>query len=160
MPWSKYMSDIRQLIGDRLLLTPAAGASIFDKDGRVLLLRHAHDGLWATPGGGMEPGESPEAAARREVYEEAGLNLPQLDLIGGFGGSDFEVNYGGGAITAYAVFMYACVAESSEISLQRDEVTESGWFTESDLRETLRVPSDMNQILPVAFAWYQRVHCA
>lgn len=46
----------------------------------VLLFRFTHnDGVlagqdyWATPGGGLEPGESFEAAAVRELYEETGI---------------------------------------------------------------------------------------
>jgi ADP-ribose pyrophosphatase YjhB (NUDIX family) len=48
---------------------------LFDADRRVLLFRHA-DGhgreFWATPGGGLEPGETAEEAARREAAEELG----------------------------------------------------------------------------------------
>lgn len=37
---------------------------------------------WGLPGGRMEPGESPEDCARREVYEEASIDLGRLRLIG------------------------------------------------------------------------------
>ncbi|MFI1769823.1 NUDIX domain-containing protein [Streptomyces sp. NPDC020800] len=47
----------------------------YDRSGRVLLLRWNLTGLpyWEPPGGGVEPGESPLDAARRELAEETGL---------------------------------------------------------------------------------------
>ena len=55
-------------------------AVVTDDDGRVLLCRMAPDrgvfpGQWALPGGGVEPGERIEAALRREVREELGIDL-------------------------------------------------------------------------------------
>ena len=55
----------------------AARVLLVDPAGRLLLLRFL-DGetgyaWWATPGGGLLEGESHEAAARREVFEETGL---------------------------------------------------------------------------------------
>lgn len=51
-------------------------------DGDRLLLKKATRGIsrgkWNCPGGCMEPGESPEDAARREVYEETGLRINEL----------------------------------------------------------------------------------
>jgi 8-oxo-dGTP pyrophosphatase MutT (NUDIX family) len=41
----------------------------------VLLHRHKRMGIWLQPGGHIEPGETPEDAALREVYEETGLRL-------------------------------------------------------------------------------------
>jgi nucleoside triphosphatase len=55
-------------------------AVVTDDTGRVLLCRMAPDrgvfpGQWALPGGGVEPGEGIEAALRREVREELGIDL-------------------------------------------------------------------------------------
>ena len=57
-----------------------ADALIRDTEGRVLLVRRADDGLWAMPGGWVDPGETPADAAVREVFEETGLVAvdPQL----------------------------------------------------------------------------------
>ncbi len=39
---------------------------------------------WCIPGGHLYPGESPEAAVRREAYEEAGITLGALHFLGNF----------------------------------------------------------------------------
>lgn len=56
----------------------AARVALLAPTGRILLLRHRgpRAPFWATPGGGLEPGESFEQAARRELGEETGLVLP------------------------------------------------------------------------------------
>jgi len=53
----------------------SAGGVIFDDRGQVLLLRRVGEGTWCFPKGHIEPGESPQAAAAREIREECGLDV-------------------------------------------------------------------------------------
>ncbi|MDT7777576.1 MAG: 8-oxo-dGTP diphosphatase [Acidobacteriota bacterium] len=60
-----------------------AGAVISDERGRVLLLRHVlrKGSGWGIPGGFLKAGEQPEEAIRRELREETGLELDDVELI-------------------------------------------------------------------------------
>src|SRR6185503_14872857 len=54
------------------------GAVVLDGEGRVLLVKRAHEplkGEWSLPGGGVEIGETLEAALAREILEETGLTV-------------------------------------------------------------------------------------
>ena len=58
------------------------GAVIFDDRRRVLILERADvPGAWQFPQGGLEEGESPLRAARREAAEETGLRPGSLRLV-------------------------------------------------------------------------------
>ena len=58
-------------------------ASVFDSSGRILLVRHDYGSRqWSTPGGRVEPGESPVTALLREVTEEIACDIRISHLIG------------------------------------------------------------------------------
>ncbi|WP_432571589.1 NUDIX domain-containing protein [Kineococcus sp. SYSU DK005] len=59
----------------------AAGVIYRDGQGRILLAKPTYKDGWDLPGGYVEPGESPLAAARREVVEELGTELPVAGLL-------------------------------------------------------------------------------
>ena len=59
----------------------AAGVLFRDREGRVLLVKPSYKDGWEIPGGYVEHGESPLAAAVREVREELGADLEVTDLL-------------------------------------------------------------------------------
>jgi ADP-ribose pyrophosphatase YjhB (NUDIX family) len=78
-------------VGSRFILHPwfrltrgmslGVRALVRDENGRILLIRHSYAPGWLLPGGGVERGETAEAALVRELHEETGvmaLGRPQL----------------------------------------------------------------------------------
>jgi 8-oxo-dGTP pyrophosphatase MutT (NUDIX family) len=62
---------------------PGTMVAVTDPAGRVLLVRHTYGdrARWELPGGWVQAGEDPAEAARREVLEEVGIDVP-LRAIG------------------------------------------------------------------------------
>lgn len=52
----------------------------------LLLVKSSYRAEWSFPGGGIRPGEAPDAAARREMEEEIGLSSDSLLPAGSIGG--------------------------------------------------------------------------
>src|SRR3977135_4337816 len=63
--------------------TACVGAMIFDGQGQILLLEHVFrsDQGWGIPGGFVSKGEQPEAALRRELREEIGIEVRDVELL-------------------------------------------------------------------------------
>ncbi|WP_299775550.1 NUDIX hydrolase N-terminal domain-containing protein [uncultured Pseudoteredinibacter sp.] len=64
-------------------ITPKVGvsASVFDTEGKQLLVKRTDDHTWCLPCGWAEVGESPQESLRREVLEETGLIVEVKDQI-------------------------------------------------------------------------------
>lgn len=71
--------------GDLPLFLVSASVHL-ERDGKILILERAAGvliGFWSMPGGLLDAGETPEEAARRELFEEAGLRpAGPLALVG------------------------------------------------------------------------------
>lgn len=102
-----------------------ASGILFRQNRKIFLLKRSDDGTWCIPGGKIEPGETPEQAARREFTEEAGLrfeeNITPLSVYDGF------VTYLADNVEQF----------DAEINY---ESTDSGWFPVDDLPEPLHPP--------------------
>ena len=62
----------------------------------MLLVRHVEGDLWTTPGGMIEPEETPANAAVREAWEETGLVVELVRIVGVFGGERCTSTYANG----------------------------------------------------------------
>lgn len=57
---------------------PRARVLVINEHGQILLIRaHISHGKWTLPGGGLNRNERPVAAARRELYEETGIDADE-----------------------------------------------------------------------------------
>ncbi len=103
----------------------SVGGAVWRGD-EVLLIRRGKEpflGLWSIPGGGVEYGESLEAALARELHEETGITARIAGLIDVFQ-----------SITAHGHFVmidYACHWEAGE-PVAGDDALDTGFFTLED----------------------------
>ena len=74
------------LTADTVVLRTAG--NVPERRQEILLIQrgnHPLAGQWALPGGFVDRGESPEEAARRELYEETGVSAGKFTQVGAFG---------------------------------------------------------------------------
>ncbi len=76
-----YMGQLRQLVGNRKLITAATRAVIQDDEGRVLFVRRRDDRKWGMPAGALELDESILDCLKREVFEETGLEVVSATVM-------------------------------------------------------------------------------
>jgi 8-oxo-dGTP diphosphatase len=108
------------------------------KSGKVLIGKRigshgAH--TWSFPGGHVEADEAPEVAAKREVFEETGLEIGHLTPAG-FSVDHFEENK-----TDYLTLFYRCewTAGIPEVR-EKEKCLEWRWSTLEDLPQPLFLP--------------------
>lgn len=131
-----YISEMRAIIGNGPLMLVATSVIAY-KAGKILLQRRADNGLWGYPGGYMEMGETPEASAIREFYEETGYIANQLELYGVFAGEARHFTYPNGHEVYVTDIVYLC-SDFTETDAGFDsEVLEIKWFDSDCLPETL-----------------------
>jgi 8-oxo-dGTP pyrophosphatase MutT (NUDIX family) len=116
---------------------------VVDAAERVLLLRGSDPGdraagdWWFTPGGGLDPGETAQAGARRELREETGLDLPDLGAPVWVRTAEFT--FLGRRYTQHETFFLARVERhevdfSGHTDIEREAVHEFRWWPLDDLQ--------------------------
>ena len=111
-------------------------------DGRVLLLRRSAErgGFWQQVTGRLERGESPDAAARRELGEETGADVPvePLGYRHAFALDPSLNRVRGGALVVVEETAYAARLPASFSARLSDEHSEHAWFAPEEAIERLR----------------------
>ena len=126
--WSMRLTHAR--------FTVTAGGLIFNDAGEILLLKHrfrAGSG-WGLPGGFIEAGEQPIDALRRELCEEIGLELKDIEI---FGVRSFKK-------PRQVEVLFRCRANAS-VAPRTMEVERAEWFSLQSLPDGL--PRDQRLIV-------------
>jgi 8-oxo-dGTP diphosphatase len=103
---------------------------VMNEDGQLLLQRHRHwvQDVWGLPGGIVQSGESLEGAFAREVLEETGFSITDIELIRVVSGYRMRLE---------AYFCAKLEAGGQELKMQEQEVLEARFFSFDNL------PKDM-----------------
>lgn len=120
----------------------AACVLIIDAKGKVLLQRRSDNGAWGIPGGAMEPGETFEETARREVFEETGLTVRSLTLVGTNSGPGAYYVYPNGDAVHLAGVIFASRDFSGQLHASDAETVDLRWFSPTALPNPLN-PLDL-----------------
>lgn len=104
---------------------PAVIVLVIDDDDRALLGRQ---GRWqpswfSTLAGFVEPGESAEAAVRREVFEEAGVRVGEMAYLGSQPWP----------FPCSLMLGYHAWATTTDVRVDGEEIVEAGWFSRDEL---------------------------
>jgi len=91
-----YIMDLRKHIGHDVLIGVGATTLVFNDKNEILLNLRTDTNTWGIPGGSMEPYESIEETAVRELKEEAGICADELQLVTVLSGKDFYFEYPNG----------------------------------------------------------------
>ena len=119
----------------------AAGGVVFDSDERVLLIERTVDGQHEIrlPKGHIDPGETAEAAARREVCEETGYC--DLDLLADLGWQTTQFVYQQKQVRReeryYVMRLASDRVQPAKFSSKREALFSNLWAANLDQAETL-----------------------
>ncbi|WP_223588885.1 NUDIX hydrolase [Neobacillus bataviensis] len=128
-----YIEDLRKIIGTRPLILVGAVVAAIDKEGKILLQKRP-EGIWALPGGLLELGESAEDAGRREVFEETGVEIGQLELAAVFSGKQyFRKLPNGDEFYPVTIAYISNDVKNSTIKIDGKETIDAGFFPVQEL---------------------------
>ncbi len=147
MPISLYLKELRQTVGNRLLLVPSVGAIVRNESNHILLQRTTEGNQWSLPGGAIDPGEKPSEAVIREVQEETGLIVSPTQIIAVLGGTDYRYRYSNGDLVEYTITLFACKPIGGTFGETDDETAALEWFPFEEMpRLTLPYPPEIFQL--------------
>ena len=132
-----YIENLRKAVGQDPLILVGVAVAVINERNEILLQKRA-DGKWGVPGGFMELGESTEEAGRREVFEETGLKIGSLNLVGVFSGKQHFVKLPNGDEFYPVTVAYLCRdIKGGHLKADGQETTEVQFFKLNDLPEQL-----------------------
>jgi 8-oxo-dGTP diphosphatase len=119
------------------------GGIVHDAAGRLLLIKRGNEpgrGLWAVPGGRVEPGETDKEAVVREIFEETGLDVIPGTLAGSV------------MIGPFAINDYVCALAGGTLKAG-DDATEVRWVDAAAFSELDQVSGLVDNLMTTLSDW-------
>ncbi len=116
-----YITNLRKYVGNQPLINIGATVIVLNDRSEILLNLRSDTNTWGIIGGGMEPGESLEETAARELFEETNLTAEKFELIDLLSGNDLYFKYPNGDETYTVIALYRAVNVSGKLKINDDE---------------------------------------
>ena len=139
--------------GNPVVVQTGASIIVEDAQGRILMQQRSDDGTWSYPGGRIEIDETVEDGARREVLEECGLRIGDMELLGVFSGKELNHVYPNGDEVCGIDIVYVSRDYTGSLSAEDGEVKNMGFYPIDQLPHPI---STMNAIQIQAYLEYRK----
>ena len=127
-----------------MILTDGSGERILvNREYRMAMARW----IYNFPAGLIDPGETPEESAKRELWEETGLTLTRIDDV-------LDNSYSAvGFANERNICIFGTAAGEFRRSTSDSEEIVPGWFTKEEMRALLRTEAFAARTQAYCYAW-------
>ncbi|WP_223254484.1 NUDIX hydrolase [Bacillus sp. HNG] len=124
-------------MGNRLFILVGSTIIVKDHEDKILLQHRSDTHEWGLPGGAMDPGESLEETAKRELFEETGLVAKKYKHIDTLSGKELYFKYPNGDEVYNVIALFIASEISGELKANDGESLDLRFFSTEEIPNNL-----------------------